>query len=426
MSRNHRIGTRIARLAAAASFALAPLSAGQAPITYQGRLMEAGAPAAGQFDMSFRLFDAAAGGATLGPAVGPLSVAVSEGLFTATLDFGPGAYADGPGWLEIEVEGTVLSPRQAITGSPHAHSARGLRVDAAGRVETAPGGVTTVVDQSHAVSNGFFVTLGNYTEFVGQSFVPSNPVLKAVDLKLAHPTAAWDAFIRIREGAGTSGQILFQSPNFSAPASANPPPITIPIPSIPVTPGNPYTIEVRATAGVQVFRQNPGTYAGGQGYFNGIPTATDYYFRTHGITRADLTVGRLYIPGINSRDTAAVGWDGNAGGEITIDTSSARFKENISDLAAAFDRLLDARPKTYTRPGRAENFEIGYIAEDFEALGLDQLLFRDDEGKPFSINYPKISMFLVEIVRAQRSDLAALRDEIADLRTDLGAPDPQR
>src|SRR5688572_28727617 len=55
--------------------------------TYQGKLESAGAPASGNLDFEFALFDAAGCGKQLGPTITRSGVAVTNGIFTVTLDF---------------------------------------------------------------------------------------------------------------------------------------------------------------------------------------------------------------------------------------------------------------------------------------------------------------------------------------------------
>jgi hypothetical protein len=116
-------------LAAAAS----PALAGDTTLTYQGSLKDAGAPAAGTYQMTFQLWSAAAGGSMLGSQNLP-TVQVADGRFTAELDFGANNFNNTDRWLEIIVEGTTLSPRQPITRAPYAIQTRGLTVDDAGQV----------------------------------------------------------------------------------------------------------------------------------------------------------------------------------------------------------------------------------------------------------------------------------------------------
>jgi len=104
------------------------LSAGFAQgtaFTYQGRLNEGTAPAVGIYDLRFAVYDAASAGAQQGGTVTNTSTAISNGLFTITLDFGnqfPGANR----WLEIAVRTNgagafvTLSPRQPLAPAPYA------------------------------------------------------------------------------------------------------------------------------------------------------------------------------------------------------------------------------------------------------------------------------------------------------------------
>ncbi|HKI70450.1 MAG TPA: hypothetical protein VKA67_12735, partial [Verrucomicrobiae bacterium] len=96
--------------------------------TYQGRLNDGGSPANGTYDLRFILYSADAGGSQQEPLLTTNGVAVSNGLFTVTLDFG----ADFPGadrWLEIDARTNnaasfvTLSPRQKLTPTPYAITA---------------------------------------------------------------------------------------------------------------------------------------------------------------------------------------------------------------------------------------------------------------------------------------------------------------
>lgn len=105
--------------------------------TYQGNLQFTGQPANGNYDFQFALYDAATAGAQLGPTQTLSSVAVSNGAFTVTLDFGsqfPGANR----FLEIRVRQsgpgsyTVLAARQPVLSTPYA-----IRSTIAGTAENA-------------------------------------------------------------------------------------------------------------------------------------------------------------------------------------------------------------------------------------------------------------------------------------------------
>jgi len=101
-----------------------PLSTG---FTYQGRLHESGLPFNGNADLEFRLFDAESVGNQIGATAALPGVVVTDGLFTVAVDgageFGPAAFNGEARWLEINVNGTPLSPRQPLTAAPYAQFA---------------------------------------------------------------------------------------------------------------------------------------------------------------------------------------------------------------------------------------------------------------------------------------------------------------
>lgn len=124
-------------------------------ITYQGQLESASAPANGNFDFEFRLFDG--GGSQIGSTLTRGAVSVTNGIFSVNLDFGsnfPGASR----FLEIGVRQagggafTTLSPRQAVSSAPYA--IKSLNADTAASAQT-------------AVSAANATTAGTATNFTG-------------------------------------------------------------------------------------------------------------------------------------------------------------------------------------------------------------------------------------------------------------------
>src|SRR3954465_13465544 len=90
--------------------------------TYQGNLRANGAPANGNFDLTFKLFDAATGGNQIGASIAMPAFPVVAGRFTTDLDF-PGAFAGQQRWVEVIVSGQTLSPRQPVNSVPVAEFA---------------------------------------------------------------------------------------------------------------------------------------------------------------------------------------------------------------------------------------------------------------------------------------------------------------
>lgn len=97
--------------------------------TYQGDLNDNGSPANGTYMMEFSLWDALTFGNQIGSVVTINSVGVVDGGFSVDLDFNANAFDNTSRWLQIDVNGTPLSPRQPITRAPYAIQTRGIFVD---------------------------------------------------------------------------------------------------------------------------------------------------------------------------------------------------------------------------------------------------------------------------------------------------------
>lgn len=162
---------------------LSPLSAvsqGTA-FNYQGHLNVSNSPANGTYQMQFTLYPSNSGGSsTFGP-VTNTAVAVTNGIFTTTIDFGLNAFTGNASWLDIAVRTnlpasfTELTPRQQILPVPYAIFAAGasnavnaITANTAGSASTA-GSATTAGTAAVANSvaagaiNGSSIAAGTLT-----------------------------------------------------------------------------------------------------------------------------------------------------------------------------------------------------------------------------------------------------------------------
>ena len=130
--------------------------------TYQGRLNSGTNVATGSYDLQFGLWDSSSGGAQQGNLLTNSATAVSNGLFTVTLDFGnqfPGAAR----WLEIGVRSNgvatfiTLLPRQPLTPAPYSVYAESANAT------NLVGSVQTVHLSGVALLNGGNAFSGNQT-----------------------------------------------------------------------------------------------------------------------------------------------------------------------------------------------------------------------------------------------------------------------
>src|SRR5579863_6385138 len=79
------------------------LRAQSTAFTYQGVLTLGNAAANGNFDFTFTLYPTNAGGSAIAGPVTNTVIAVTNGLFTTTIDFGS-VYNGNSDWLEIAVQ----------------------------------------------------------------------------------------------------------------------------------------------------------------------------------------------------------------------------------------------------------------------------------------------------------------------------------
>lgn len=123
----------------------------------------------------------------------------------------------------------------------------------------------------------------------------------------------------------------------------------------------------------------------------------------------------LFLPNIKQRgDFRELQWDQTTG-ELSWETSSRRFKQNIQPLADDFRLILKAQPKTYTRPALPNKYEVGYIAEEMDSIGLKNLIYYDADGVVEGFNYEKMILYTVEVLKMQDAAIAQLEAEKARL-----------
>ena len=138
------------------------VSAQTTAFTYQGRLVDSGTPASGAYDLQFSVLDGPTNGVQIGSTVTITNSAVTNGLLTATLDFGSGIFTGPDRWLQIGVRlggstnvFATLWPLQALTPAPYAiYSALAGSVPTGtiSSAQMAPNAVGTINVQSNAIT----------------------------------------------------------------------------------------------------------------------------------------------------------------------------------------------------------------------------------------------------------------------------------
>lgn len=431
-------------------------------ITYQGALRLDGSLVNDTADFQFRLFDAATGGTAVSSVVPVNSVDVVEGLFTVSIDFGSSAFNGDARWMEILVRSpagsgafTTLNPRQALTAAPYALKARGVDGHSLDAVDGSP------VDTVYSSSAGN-VGIGT-TAPVTKLYVDESSNASAVVTIDSGASSTQQSAIDFRDrgvlewgmgkgfgnefyldDVGSGRRVTIPAGSGMVGISTTAPVAGLHVNREPQTFGG--TLALEGTTHTYMSFFPDGIAAGRKGFFgfstsgsdeialvNEVPGKHIGFYTDGGVLRFRVeSGGGIHIPNLGFvGDFHNVQWTGEFGSWLGYDDSTRRHKENITPLVVDFERLLDAQPMTYTRPGRPDRWEIGYIAEEMLELGLTQLVHCNREGLPESVNYEKSTLYLVEIARSQRRQIReqqdrltaceqairALTDRLADLET---------
>ncbi|MCC6412128.1 MAG: hypothetical protein IT270_10745 [Saprospiraceae bacterium] len=111
-----------------------------------------------------------------------------------------------------------------------------------------------------------------------------------------------------------------------------------------------------------------------------------------------------------------VQWDPGTG-SIYWDNSSRKSKRDIKKFDEDFSRILLTEAKIYRRHGSPDSYwEIGYIAEEIDSLGLTHLATRGLDGQVDGLDYDRIGLYSIELLKIQHADIETLKAEIAALK----------
>jgi hypothetical protein len=94
-------------------------------------------------------------------------------------------------------------------------------------------------------------------------------------------------------------------------------------------------------------------------------------------------------------------------GTVT-ETSSIAFKENLNPITGALDKILQLASYTYDRKDGTSKNEAGLIAEDVNKV-IPNLVTLDEHGKPYGIQYTKLTAYLVEAVKSLKEEINQLK-----------------
>ena len=117
-----------------------------------------------------------------------------------------------------------------------------------------------------------------------------------------------------------------------------------------------------------------------------------------GATSVTLTASCLQIATGNLISSSSTDLGIDTLGNVVIDTSSKRFKDDIKDIEFEnLDKLLELNPRKFKWKSNGSD-DWGYIAEEVESLGLRDFVSYEG-GVPHSVKYKKLTILLIAYLK---------------------------
>jgi hypothetical protein len=100
----------------------------------------------------------------------------------------------------------------------------------------------------------------------------------------------------------------------------------------------------------------------------------------------------------------------------TIQTSDARLKEDVRSLHYGLDELLSLRPVSFRwKEDEAARTQLGFIAQEVEAILPEAVIRGADEAAPLSMSYTTVVPVLVKAIQEQQAEIERLRERLERL-----------
>jgi predicted ribosome quality control (RQC) complex YloA/Tae2 family protein len=114
---------------------------------------------------------------------------------------------------------------------------------------------------------------------------------------------------------------------------------------------------------------------------------------------------RTFIAAISGVAVSGTGVVVNAGGQLGVAASSARFKKDIKPMDNASEAILGLKPVSFHYKkdiDPAGTLQFGLVAEEVQKVNPD-LVVHDKDGKPYTVRYEAVdAMLLNEFLKEHR------------------------
>jgi hypothetical protein len=148
------------------------------------------------------------------------------------------------------------------------------------------------------------------------------------------------------------------------------------------------------------------------GNYYSMQIAGSFFDNNNFYIRAVNGGGGAWTPIITGVGGQTIGGNLTLSGTLTIN-SDARLKENLTPLTGALDKVKALTGYNYNRIG-SETLEMGVVAQEVQKVA-PELVLEDKEGT-LSVAYQNMVALLIEAVKEQSAEIAALKEQVEELK----------
>ena len=100
--------------------------------------------------------------------------------------------------------------------------------------------------------------------------------------------------------------------------------------------------------------------------------------------------------------------------ELTFDTSSARYKDNIRDSTYGLSAVMQLQSRMFEYKEDDQRTDVGFIAEEVNEV-IPELVVIDGEGRPDAVHYDRITSVLLKAIQELKEELNTATARITEL-----------
>ena len=168
--------------------------------------------------------------------------------------------------------------------------------------------------------------------------------------------------------------------------------------------------------GYLLFGDDDGDAAGGyRGQISYSHNSGEMYFVVEGATRFYINLsGHPFFPYIRNSAGSYTAKITAGSAELTFDTSSARYKDNIRDSTYGLSAAMQLQSRMFEYKEDNQRTDVGFIAEEVNEV-IPELVVIDSEGRPDAVNYDRMTSVLLKAIQEQQATIEALTQRIETL-----------